>query len=374
MAPIGEDETPEVPPLMTRRKTTIRATIPEPPPTMAAAIAQDPTLKPPDFLVVVADGETHLSNEELLKLRAATDRALQNGSEIPIVPREADPFYHHLQMSIAKFDEAMTEREIDIAGDIYRDLNRVGSSGLFIRNADDKSRQENKVTKNCAVKCPYLYSHGIRERVYNLFRHRPDGSALKAVRDSWFKGASSRSKTFQTYALNVVRVAMEGLVAIYGFELFARMSEAQIRKVLDDMYSKDPRGHGLGFYAILADAIDFDGIYRVATHNAEEERYRQAWRAGIKYRFIETAMLTWKYCLNVHPDFADVYNAVKFQKFKDIPYSDGNQQLFAGVVKGVRTIPIHDATHKFRKPVESIFDFILLNKHSELDIEDTTRN
>lgn len=74
---------------------------------------------------------------------------------------------------------------------------------------------------------------------------------------------------------------VNGLVAAYGFERLARLTEEQFKQIFGSMFDVDPEAKACAMRCRLADVIDLPRNYRLYQAEAIECRCRDAYKAGI---------------------------------------------------------------------------------------------
>ena len=106
-------------------------------------------------------------------------------------------------------------------------------------------------------------------------------------------------------------------------------------------------------------AIDLSGIWRPAPTNRPEERRRATYRQGLRYRFVEAAMLVWNYTLNVNPVLVETLKKKMFIKWKKMREEDPAYRAIIAANLDLNDIPVHDSTDQTANEDVSAFKLLV---------------
>ena len=124
---------------------------------------------------------------------------------------------------------------------------------------------------------------------------------------------------YQGYIMKWLLHSVNGLIAIYEFERLARLSEKDFKEFIGRIYDLNATVHACAMWAKLVDIVDIPGIFQSARPKSVEETRRLAYRASIRYRFVESTWLTWKYRIDMDPKLAKTYKDHMYDLWREMP-------------------------------------------------------
>ena len=305
----------------------------------------------PTYKICVAKGQPEPSAKWLASLRDNAMQRIEQG-RLPRSPEiKFSPFFHKFT---ARFE------------DLEKELNRLRSYGTcsrqvkLVRAADcydnDAMRQlagsvgENRQRR--AVSGPtYFAFHQLPKNEYARILEGIHGNS--ATRKRWEDDIAVWSQNWQGHIFKIVKIGMEGLVALYTFEVFSKLNDDQVKSLLQELYQKSPIAHSLALWAHMDDTVDIIGIFRPSEDKAEEA-YRAIWRASLEYRFVEAAFLVWKFMININPKLAKTYKDHAFDTWRGL--IDGEE--YRAIMKDIELLgdtPVR--SHGLGRPLDRTRSF-----------------
>ena len=141
---------------------------------------------------------------------------------------------------------------------------------------------------------------------------------------------------------------------MYDFELFSSFNNDQLRGLLGDLFRSAPQEHVMVIWAKLGDGVDLQGIFRDAA-NPGQQQFRLKYRGSLEHRSVETAMLAWKYMVNLSPEDVEVYKCVAFDIWRGLPFNSSTYKAIMPLNHPVCDIPVPDSTDQTQNIIKSSF-------------------
>jgi hypothetical protein len=211
----------------------------------------------PEYEIIFAENEKAPAAATIETLRDSARRAKKLNQDIPHIDPRYSPFLHHLKENLRHFEIKIRGAKASRADNDNRRLLSVAEAGYYHRSAEQEVPHENDVKLSAAMPS-YFFTHDIPKEHFNRLL-RTDHIKVSDSRRRWINRLGDWKCSWQNYILDLMRTAMKGLVAIYGTGLFVTFSDAEIRRLLRDMFRRAPEAHATGMWAKQANAIDLLG-------------------------------------------------------------------------------------------------------------------
>jgi hypothetical protein len=223
------------------------------------------TVKDDTFQLRVAHNHESPTNAYLDRLRTNAETAIANGTNLPLSELKYSPLLGHLKDNIEAFHKAVAQHERRLESRFNNQLLRAKDVSIWYRDADEQQQQNEDDSRRTATAPIYYSNHAITKEYFELLT-RKGAKAMSDHKTAWGEKYLAWSGSYQHTVTTVMKLGMEGLVALYSFEVLSRARPWPIEQLLRGISELSPLAHTIGLWYKIASGVDFAGMYDPTTN------------------------------------------------------------------------------------------------------------